>query len=323
MKLVTTRPIPSEHKAHLLELAPELHIVTVAPSDTRRVFSEVADADVIVGSFGGGAGGLFRRVVLAASRVRWIHTSSAGVDEILCAEFYERCFTLTCGKGESVASLIAEHAMAMLLALTRGIVAAARKSEWERAAFVKGPTELRGMTMGIVGFGSVGGELAKRALVFGMQVLGVRAHPSPAPPGVEAVWGLEKLPSLLSRSDAVVLLLPNTPRTANSFGEEQLRQMKPTALLINVGRGQVMDGVALERALVESWIAGAGLDVMPEEPWPTASPLWRLDNVLITPHIAGNSPKRTERDMKAFCQNFARFVRGEPLMSSVDRGLGY
>ncbi|MBC7316540.1 MAG: D-2-hydroxyacid dehydrogenase, partial [Chloroflexi bacterium] len=123
--------------------------------------------------------------------------------------------------------------------------------------------------------------------------------------------------------DVVVLILPHTPETAGSFGEAQLRAMKPTAWLINVGRGQVVDGHALERALVEGWIAGAGLDVMPDEPWPAESPLWRMDNVLITPHIAGNSPQRAGRDMRIFCDNLGRFVRGEPLQSVVDLHQGY
>lgn len=323
MKLVTARPIPPEREAGLLRLAPDLEIVTVAPDDVERLLVEVADADVIVGMFGGGGGDLFRRVVRAAPRVRWIHTGSAGVDEVLCAEFFEREFILTCGKGESVASLLAEHAMALLLALTRCIVATARERSWQRGAFHEGPTEVRGMTMGIVGFGSVGRELARRASAFDMWVLGIKAHPTPPPPGVEALWGPGRLAALLSRSDVVVLVLPNTPRTNGSFGESQFRQMKPTALLINVGRGQVVDGAALERALVEGWIAGAGLDVMPQEPWPAESPLWRLDNVLITPHIAGNSPQRAGRDAHVFCENFARFIRGQPLVGIVDRDQGY
>ncbi len=323
MKLVTTRTIPPEKAARLLALAPDLRIVTVDPQDTQRLQHEAADADIIAGSFGGGSGDLFRRVVLAAPRVRWIHTSSAGVDEILCPEFFERDFILTCGKGESVANLLAEHAMALLLALTRGLVVAARKQSWDRAGFRGRPTEVRGLTMGIVGFGSVGQALAVRALAFGMRVIAVKAHPTTPPAGVDAIWGPEGLPTLLARSDVVVLILPNTPDTFRSFGEAQLRQMKPTAYLINVGRGQVMDGAALERALVQGWIAGAGLDVMPEEPWPATSPLWRMDNVLLTPHIAGDSPQRAARDLQAFCDNFERFIKGQPLLSTVDRQAQY
>lgn len=323
MKLITTRPIPPEKEAQLLRLAPDLHIVTVLRENMDLLLAEVADADIIMGSFGGRSGEIFRRVVQAAPTVRWIHTSSAGVDEILCPEFFIRDFILTCGKGEAVANLLAEHAMALLLALTRGVVKAARKATWQPAEFRTGVTELRDLTMGILGFGHVGQALARRALAFDMKVLGVRAHPKPPPPGVEAIWGPEGLPQLLSCSDVVVLILPNTPRTFGSFGEQELRQMKPTAFLISIGRGHVMDGAALERALTEGWIAGAGLDVLPEEPWPAESPLWRMDNVLITPHMAGNSPQRAGRDMEAFIQNFARFLRGEPLASTVDRAEQY
>jgi phosphoglycerate dehydrogenase-like enzyme len=319
MKLLTMRPIPSESEAALYAAAPDLRIVTVAAQDEQTLLAEAADADIMLVSLGGGSGEAMCRLLRAARQVRWIHTSSAGVDELLCPEFFERDFILTCGKGESVANLLAEHALALLLALTRGIVVAARQTQWRRADFPVRPTELRGMTRGIVGLGGVGRALARRAAAFDMRVIGIKAHPTPPPPDVEAVWGPDRLPDLLACADVVVLILPNTPQTLNSFGEAQLRQMKPSALLINVGRGQVVDGAALERALVEGWIAGAGLDVMPEEPWPAESPLWRLDNVLITPHIAGNSPQRAARDLSVFCTNMTRFVRGEALVGVVDR----
>jgi phosphoglycerate dehydrogenase-like enzyme len=318
MKLLSTRPIPEEHVARLRQAAPDLVIVEVSPSEEERFLAEAADADVIYGSYGGGSGDRFQRVVRAARKARWIHTTSAGVDEILCPEVFDAQFILTCAKGEAVASLLAEHAMALTLALSRGLVAAARLREWRRSGFPVRPYELRGLTMGIIGFGAVGQALAERALAFGMHVLGVKVHPTPPPPGVEAVWGREGLPELLARSDVVVLILPNTPETENSFGEADLRQMKSTALLINVGRGQVMNGPAVERALTEGWIAGAGLDVMPEEPWPPESPWWQMDNVLITPHIAGNGTQRGSRDLEVFVENFERFMRGEPLVSVVD-----
>ncbi|MBM3188983.1 MAG: D-2-hydroxyacid dehydrogenase [Chloroflexi bacterium] len=319
MKLVTDSVIPEAYKAEFLAAKPDLEIVTQSPREREAFLEALGDAEVVMGSFGGGSGDLFRQVVLAARQARWIHTSSAGVDEILCPEFYERDVMLTCAKGESVATLLAEHAMALLLSLTRCIVEAARKDRWERGGFRGSPTEVRYMTLGIVGFGAVGRALAERAAAFGMRILGVRSRPAEAPPGVEAVWGPEGLPELLSRSDVVALILPNTPRTVGSFGADELRQMKRTALLINVGRGQVVDGQALEQALVEGWIAGAGLDVMPEEPWPAESPLWRMDNVIITSHIAGNSPHRAKRNLRAFVDNFIRYVRGEPLASLVDR----
>jgi phosphoglycerate dehydrogenase-like enzyme len=262
-------------------------------------------------------------MVQAAPRARWIHTSSAGVDDILYPELQERDLVLTCGKGESIANLLAEHAMALLLGLTRAIVPAARQSGWQRSLPGVRPTEIRGMTMGIVGLGGVGEALATRAQVFGMRVIGVRRSPGNAPQGVDAVWGPEGLPRLLAESDVVVLLLPGTPETAGSFGEAQLRQMKASALLINVGRGQVVDGAALERALAEGWIAGAGLDVMPEEPWPAESPLWHMDHVIITPHIAGNSPQRAGRDLESIIANLERFVRGERLVGEVGLATGY
>ncbi len=321
MKLVTTRPFPPHIAQQLRSLAPELEIVTADDLDV--LLREVRDADILVGSFGGGSGELFARVMAAAPKVRWVHTSSAGIDELLGPQVLARDFVFTCGKGESVANLLAEHALALLLALTRGVVKAARLDSWQPEAFRGNLREVRGLAMGIVGFGAVGQALATRAIALGMTVLGIRAHPGPPPEGVEAAWGPDMLPTLLARSDVVVLILPHTPETRGSFGEEQLRQMKRSAILINIGRGQVMDGCAVERALVEGWIAGAGLDVMPEEPWPASSPLWHMDNVILTPHIAGNSPNRAGRDLEVLVQNMARFLRGEPLVSTVDRKAAY
>ena len=328
MKLVSTRPFSPAVLECLRAQAPDLEIVTIEVNNLDIHRADLASADILYGSFGGGSGSVFAQVVSAAQRVQWIHTTSAGVDEILCPELYERPLILTCGKGHAVGPLLAEHAMALMLSLSRCLVQAARTNHWDREGFGSAsthhrPFEIGGLTMGIVGLGGVGAELASRAAAFGVRVIGVRKHSGPPPAHVEAIWGVEELPRLLAESDIVVLLLPNTPETAGSFGEAELRGMKSSAWLINVGRGQVVDGPALERALVEGWIAGAGLDVMPEEPWPAESPLWRMDNVLITPHIAGDSSQRAGRDMQVFCENVGRFVRGKPLASVVDLEAGY
>jgi phosphoglycerate dehydrogenase-like enzyme len=327
MKLVSTRLFSPAVLECLRAEAPDLEIVSIDIRDFEACRAELAGADILYGSFGGGSGSIFAQVVSAAQSVQWIHTTSAGVDEILCPELYERPLILTCGKGHAVGPLLAEHAMAMMLSLSRCLVQAARTDHWDREGFSTSsphhPFEIGGLTMGIVGLGGVGAELARRAAAFDLRVIGVRKHAGAPPAHVEAIWGVEELPRMLAESDIVVLLLPNTPETAGSFGEAELRGMKSSAWLINVGRGQVVDGPALERALVEGWIAGAGLDVMPEEPWPAESPLWRMNNVLITPHIAGNSSQRAGRDMQVFCENVGRFVRGEPLTNVVDLQAGY
>jgi phosphoglycerate dehydrogenase-like enzyme len=321
MKLVTTRPFTPEIEAEFRALVPDLRIAVAKDLDSLLV--EVADADIVTGSYGGGSGDTFKRIIDAAKQVRWVHTSSAGVDELLGPHVFERDFVFTSGKGDSVANLLAEHAFALMLSLTRGVIKAARLDGWHPELFRGNIGEVKGLTMGIIGFGAVGQALAKRALAFEMRVIGIKATPTPPPPGMEAIWGPEKRQELLAQSDVVVLILPNTPETRGSFGEDQLRSMKKTSLLINIGRGHVADGAAIERALVEGWIAGAGLDVMPEEPWPSSSPLWKMDNVILTPHTAGNSPNRAGRDMEVFRQNFRRFVQGEPLVSVVDRKATY
>jgi phosphoglycerate dehydrogenase-like enzyme len=327
MKLVTTQTLPDEIREGLLEMRPHLDIVTVSLDERERFLDEVADAEIIMAGVGGGSTDLVSDMMNAARSLRWLHASTAGVDEIMVPELEQGDILLTCGKGHSVANLLAEHAMALLLSLSRCLVEAARTDHWNRRGFVGRPTEISGKTMGIVGLGGVGQALAKRAAAFDMAVVGIKREPGAwaenPPDGVTAVWGPDDLPRLLSASDVVVLILPNTPETEGLIGAEALRGMKSQALLINVGRGHTVDGEALERALVEGWIAGAGLDVMPTEPWPADSPLWRMDNVLITPHIAGNSPQRADRNMHVFLENFRRYLAGEPLQSLVDREAGY
>ena len=235
----------------------------------------------------------------AARRLKWVHTSSAGVDALLCPELRETGAVLTCAKGEVVGSLLAEHAFALMLALTRGLVWCARQRRWDRGGQAgREAYELRGKTLGIVGYGGAGQALARRAAAFEMEVAAVkRTPPSQAPPEpLRTLWGFDRLDDLLAVADVVVSTLPGTPETRGVFDEGRFQLMKRAALFINVGRGEAVQPGALLRALQEGWIAGAGLDVTDPEPLPEDSPLWLMDNVLITPHIAGNSPERAGRN---------------------------
>jgi phosphoglycerate dehydrogenase-like enzyme len=156
-----------------------------------------------------------------------------------------------------------------------------------------------------------------------MRVIGVRRNPREPVPGVERIVGPDRLLEVLPLADFVVLTIPLTPETRHLIGEPQLRAMKPTAYLFNIGRGGTIDEVALIRGLREGWIAGAGLDVFAKEPLPADSPLWRMENVLITAHYAGATPHYNERAMAIFLDNLRRYRAGAPLRNVVDKSLGY
>lgn len=321
MKVVSTWPIPEESVARFRSLVPDLQIVVARGEE---FLAEAADAEVALGSYGGGQGGSFQRLLRGAPKLRWVHTSSAGVDPLLVPEFLESDVILTCGKGEVVGSLLAEHAFALMLSLTRSVALAIREGRWDRGGKAsRSPYEVRGKTMGIVGFGGTGRELASRAAAFGMRVLAVKRSPAEAPSGVEALWTYDRLPDLLAESDVVVMTVPLTEETQGMIGEPELRQMKSSALLITVGRGETVQMEPLVQALSEGWIGGAGLDVLPEEPLSDDSPLWKLPNVIITPHSAGNSPQRAVRNLELVIANLERFLKGEPLLNVVDRAARY
>lgn len=269
--------------------------------------------------FGGLSPEMFRR----GERLRWVQTWGAGVDGQLFKAFVESNVLLTSGRG-TVGVHLAEHAMALLLGLTRGIAWAVRKPGWDQRMPIRNASwELVDLTMGIVGLGGTGRELAVRANAFGMRVVAVDPENVDVPACVAACWKMDRFHRLLTVSDVVAVCAPLTPDTRGLFDERAFRSMKSSALLINVTRGGIMDDAALVAALMCKQIAGAGLDVTPVEPLPPEHPLWQLDNVLITPHTAGGSPNRQDRIVNLFCENLKRLVAGRPLLSIIDKSKGY
>jgi D-2-hydroxyacid dehydrogenase (NADP+) len=220
---------------------------------------------------------------------------------------------------------VGEYVLGMMVMLAKGwpgLFRAQTRREWARIT----PQELEGKTVAIVGMGNVGQEIARLAKALDMHVLGVRRSGTPLESGdyvADEIFGPLELLSVLSRSDFVVVCLPLTEETHHLIGELALRAMKPTAYIINVSRGAVVDEAALLRALTEGWIAGAGLDVFETEPLPEKSWLWQLNNVIITPHLAGETPVYNERAVDLFCENLRRYLAGESLRNVVDPGLGY
>ncbi len=220
------------------------------------------------------------------------------MDVLLFPEFIESTVALTSASGIH-GTQISEMIVAMMLVFTKQLHKFMRykfEAKWQPHT----PDELAGKTLGIIGLGSIGSETAEEAKCLGMKVIALKKHPDKKPDYVDELIDSEGFDRLLRQSDFIVLTLPLTGETRHMVSEEQLRSMKPTAYVINMGRGALIDTNALLKALREGWIAGAGLDVFENEPLPTDSDLWKLDNVLITPHVAGASPYYDERDCGSF-----------------------
>lgn len=259
-----------------------------------------------------------------APRLQWIQLTSAGAERLLDSHLFRSGIAVTTASGIHVTP-IGEYVLGMMIMLAKGwphLFRAQEKREWARLV----PQELAGKTVGVVGLGNVGREVARLAKLLGMRVLGVRRSGAPLESGdylVDEIFGPLDLLHVLSESDFVVLALPLTEETHHLIGELALRAMKPTAYLINVSPGAVVDEEALVRVLKVGLIAGAGLDVFESEPLPPESELWKLQNVIISPHIAGETPIYNERAVDLFCENLRRYLAGEPLLNLVDPSRGY
>jgi phosphoglycerate dehydrogenase-like enzyme len=272
------------------------------------------------------AGGLPRELLPRAGNLRWLQQWGAGADWLMdCPEAANMPFTLTNASGVH-AIPISEHILAMLLAFARGLPRAVREQErrrWTPHEEQMGLFELANRTMVLIGVGAIGERTARIASGLEMRVLGVRRDPSIGAPGVEAMFGPEQLLSLLPQADFVVLTVPLTDETRDMIGEQELHAINPAAYLVNIGRGGTIQEEALIRALQEGRIAGVGLDVFETEPLPATSPLWDMDNVIITSHYAGLTPDYNERALAIFLDNLRRYRAGEALHNVVDKELGY
>jgi phosphoglycerate dehydrogenase-like enzyme len=270
------------------------------------------------------AGAFPRDLMKRAPRLRWFQQWGAGADWLLKhPELVAKDFVLTNVSGIHAVP-ISEHIFAYLLAFARGFPKAlrdqaARRWPQERGSFF----ELAGQTMLLLGTGAIGARTARLAQAFEMRVVGVRRNPERTAPHVDEMVALSDLHAVLPEADAVVLTLPLTDATRHVIAERELRAMKRTAYLVNIGRGALIHEEALVRALREGWIAGAGLDVFETEPLPERSPLWRLENVLITPHTSGDTPHYDARALAILLENLRRYHAGEPLTHVVDKTLGY
>jgi phosphoglycerate dehydrogenase-like enzyme len=279
----------------------------------------------------------------AARKLRWVQAPTVSLEHYLFPELVAHPCVLTNMRG-LFSDVIADQVMGYVLCFARNLhryVLAQSRGEWqplggekERVANSIGPATISGIdrmhrhlggsTMGVVGLGAIGAEIARRALAFNMRVIAVDPSRIAVPPGVESVWPLERLPELLCQSDYVAIAAPHTPQTVKMFRRAQFQQMKRSAYLINIGRGVIVDLGDLVAALQADEIAGAALDVFETEPLPASSPLWGMgDRVIVTPHVAGYATCIAARHLAVVEENVGRFVRGEELVNVCDKSRWY
>ena len=275
-------------------------------SEVEGVFTEEPLADALVQQM---------------ANLRWIHVTRGGGGAYLTPAVKARPIQVTGSKGIHGA-VFSEFALAAILAIAKKLpqcLDAQKQRQWQRLH----PVEIEGQTIGIVGLGVAGSELARKAKAFGMRVIATKRTPIEKPEYVDELGGPELLPHLLSQSDFVVLLLASVPSTFNIIGEKELRLMKKSAYLINLTGGRAIDEQLLVRALKERWVAGAVLDAFARQPLPADSELWDLPNVMITPRIAGITSQKWPALLPIFQENLRRFLAGEPLRNVVNKELGY
>jgi phosphoglycerate dehydrogenase-like enzyme len=289
-----------------------------------EVMSAIPRADVYLGF------GIPRPLFLAAKRVRWVHSAAAGVGNALYPEMRDGNVLLTNSAGVH-AIPIAEYILAAMLYFFRGLDIAVdqqRRCEWNKQPFVGEASPLREIGEGrvlVVGAGGIGSETARRLSALGAHCIGVRRRAAlGAPPGFEKVIGFESIDDELPASDAVVLCAPLTDETRGLLDAQRMDQLRPSAIVINVARGALLDEAALIDRLRSGRLRGAALDVFDEEPLAAESPLWQLRSVLVTPHVSPVSPGRFwRRELDLFLENWHRFVRGDALRNVVDKHAGY
>jgi phosphoglycerate dehydrogenase-like enzyme len=310
-------------KWFLDRLRGEFPHIEVAPSASKRQDeAALRGADVMIGW------SLSPEQFHAATSLRWIYSITAAIDQFLFPELMAAEIGIS-GAGRVHGPVVAEHAMAMVLALARRLPAAVRyqdRRKWAMEAIWNEqprPREVRGACLTIVGLGSIGREIATMAAGLKMHVIGVREHPERGAGNAHEVAGYEALDGAITRSDFVVLAAPITPRTRYLIDGRRLQLFKPNAFLVNISRGALVDEAALAKALRDHRLAGAALDVFAEEPLPRRSPLWKMPQVLITPHTAFLTENVWARHYEAFTANLKRYLAGQPLEDLVDKKRGY
>lgn len=301
-------PLGDAQADHIRAQFPELEIVSCWGKD--ELEKNIAEIEVLL---------CLRPpkdVLARAPRINWIMTVGAGVDSVLPNPGLRQECIITNARGIH-APQISEHVLGVILALALRLPVHVRnqtESVWQ----MKSHMIVAGKTLAVLGLGSIGREIARKANCLGLRVIGIKKNPAPVD-YVERVYGPDDLHQVLGEADFVVLVVPLTPETRGMIGKAELEAMKPEAFLINISRGAVVVEQELVEALQNGRIAGAALDVFEKEPLPPESPLWKMENVIVTPHNAGIRPDYTEAVSKLFCDNLVRYLSGEPLLNVVSR----
>ncbi len=314
-----TGPRPADELAGLKQVAPNVEFV-VARSREEALMA-APDVRACTGNF------VNPEFLREAKNLRWVQQFSAGVEQLVSIpELVANDQVVLTNLKTMYGPNIADHAFALLLSLTRGIPFyedLRKEQKWGKGG--PGPQlhELKGKTMLVVGLGGIGMEVARRAHGFGMRVAALDPREIAVPAFVAQLEKPERLNALLPQADVVTICAPLTPETKGMFGSAQFSLLKPSAYFINIARGKEFDNLALDQALRNGKLAGAGLDVTEPEPLPADHPLWKAPNLIITPHIANGSPECQARIRNLFIENMRRFASGEPLLNVVDKKAGY
>lgn len=299
---------------------PEHHFIQLPDLD--NLAKEIVDAEVFVGWQ------LRPEQFKEADRLRWIHATTAAVHQLMFPELVASDVRVT-NSTEIHGPVVAEHAIALALALAKGLPWAGKYQQhhhWGQQdlwrSFAR-PREIAGATLGVIGLGAIGRESVRLAKALGMRVIAVREHPERGAEGADRVLGPAELDQLLGQSDYVLLAAPLTARTQTLFDDRAFEKMRSDACFLNVSRGALVDEDALGRALRKRKIRAAALDVFQTEPVPPDSPLWDLENLVITPHTAALTEKLWERHLVRIGENLRRYLARNPLLGEVDKQRGY
>lgn len=331
--VLVTAPFPAALMDKIRLASPEIELEQITLTNNSWPDDKVTQAEVYY------ALGAIPRPDQAPN-LKWVQTHYAGVDGLARHPLWDSDIAITSASGIHAPNM-AQYVMTQILAWAHRVpnwfkyqrTGSWAKNRWDAFA----PDELRGRTLGILGYGSIGREIARTVKPFGMTILATKRdamHPQdsgytitgagdPAGDLPARIYPSEASRSMLAQCDYVVITLPLTAKTHHFFDEAMLKEMKPNAYIINVGRGRLVDEKALVKALKKGWIAGAGLDVFETEPLPESSPLWEMENVILTPHVSGFTPNYDFRATDLFAENLRRYIGGDPLLNLVNRAEGY
>ncbi len=310
--------LDAKHLEQILAVDKSIELQAPLAVHTKEVQIHLANAEVLVGF----PRDLAEISLVLAPQLKWIHSFSAGMERVLTPELKASDIIVSNSSGVH-AIPIAEYVLASILIFAKKSYQSLRNQQQKRWQALDGMIEIRDATVLVVGLGRIGTEIAKVASGAGMRVIAVDQAGKARPEFVQELYGIDQMNEALPEADYVVLSLPLTVESHHLFDMKKFSIMKQSAVLINIGRGALIHEQELIEALQGKMIAGAALDVTEDEPLPQASPLWQMENVVITPHHSSHTKKRMDRTIDLFCENLKAYMQGERLITLVDKQKGY